>query len=234
MFVKLTPEGGRIAQVAKALYEAGADAVGGTSNRLAIPPINLKDPKKAVYHLQDEISMSCYCGPWLKPLALRDTYEIRKANGPVPRIMMAGGVRNYIDAAEMIMCGADLIGICSETLYSGFGFIGGLIRDLKNYMKENGYNSVREMRDLIVSEVRSAPELTLYDGHAELINPDLAPCKAACPNSVPPSLCPHGIRKKISRSLRFDHEQEPLAIRLRYRVHKECEAACTERKPAKR
>jgi NADPH-dependent glutamate synthase beta subunit-like oxidoreductase/dihydroorotate dehydrogenase len=231
LFVKLTPEGGRIAQVAKALYEAGADAVGGTSNRLAIPPINLKDPKKAVYHLQDEISMSCYCGPWLKPLALRDTYEIRKANGPVPRIMMAGGVRNYIDAAEMIMCGADLIGICSETLYSGFGFIGGLIRDLKNYMKENGYNSVREMRDLIVSEVRSAPELTLYDGHAELINPDLAaPCKAACPNSVPAQAY---VRMVSERRFREAYDlimsKSPLQSVCGIVCNKECEAACTRK-----
>ncbi|WP_313562570.1 tRNA-dihydrouridine synthase, partial [Ruminiclostridium cellobioparum] len=51
VFVKLTPEGGRIAQIARAAYEAGADAVGGTSNRLGIPPINLKDPKKSAYHL---------------------------------------------------------------------------------------------------------------------------------------------------------------------------------------
>ena len=34
LFVKLTPEGGKISKVAKALYAAGADAVGGTANRL--------------------------------------------------------------------------------------------------------------------------------------------------------------------------------------------------------
>ena len=41
VFVKLTPEGGKIAPIAKVLHEAGADAVGGTSNRMAMPPINL-------------------------------------------------------------------------------------------------------------------------------------------------------------------------------------------------
>lgn len=186
LFVKLTPEGGKIAQVAAALYAAGADAVGSTANRLGIPPINLDNPGKAVYHLQDEISMSCHSGAWLKPLALRDTYEIRKLNGPNYRIMAAGGVRNYRDAAEMIMCGADLIGICAETLISGYGFIEELILDLKYYMYEHRFKTTGEMRDTVVSLVKSAPDLTLYEGYAKIKDNNLAaPCKAACPHHVP-------------------------------------------------
>jgi NADPH-dependent glutamate synthase beta subunit-like oxidoreductase len=186
LFVKLTPEGGKIAQVAKALYAAGADAVGGTANRLGIPPINLDDPGAASYHLQKEISMSCHSGGWLKPLALRDTYEIRKVNGSEPKIMATGGVRNYRDAVEMFMCGADLIGICAETLISGYGFIEGLISDLQDYMDSHAYKSTRDMRDIVVPLVKSAPDLTLWEGHARLIEPNLAaPCKAACPHHVP-------------------------------------------------
>ena len=186
LFVKLTPEGGKIAQVAKALYNAGADAVGGTSNRLGIPVIDLKNPHKAVYHLQEEISMSCYSGEWLKPLAQRDAFEIRKVNGPDVKIMQAGGIRNYKDAAEMVMCGADLLGICAETLISGYAFINEVISDLKNYMDEYGYTSLREMRDIIVPEVKSALDLTLYNGYADIKEERLAaPCKAACPHNVP-------------------------------------------------
>lgn len=186
LFVKLTPEGGHIAQVAKTLYAAGADAVGGTGNRLGIPPIDLENPKKAVYHLQDEISMSCHSGAWLKPLAQRDTYEIRKINGPEHKIMATGGIRNHKDAIEMIMCGADLLGICSETLISGFDFIGDVIHDMKSWMDEHGYKNVTEMRDLIVPEVKTAPELTLYKGFAKIKEPKLSgPCKVACPMHVP-------------------------------------------------
>lgn len=186
LFVKLTPEGGKIAQVAKSLYAAGADAVGGTSNRLGIPPINFDDPKKAVYHLQEEISMSCHSGAWLKPLALRDTYEIRKVNGPDPKIMMAGGVQNAKDAIGLMMCGADLIGICAETLISGFDIVNQMVSDMKDFMDEHGYKNTREMRDLVVPEVKSAPDLTLYEGYSKIKQPKLAaPCKAACPHNVP-------------------------------------------------
>jgi len=186
VFVKLTPEGGNIAKISKELYEAGADVVGGTANRMGIPVINLENPTKSIYHLSEEISMSCHAGPWLKPLAQRDAYEMRKVNGPGPVITAAGGVRDYVDAIELIMCGADLIGICAETLMSGYDFIRGLIADLKNWMDARGYASPREFRDLIVPEVRTAAEVTLYGGYAKIKNPELAaPCKSACPLHIP-------------------------------------------------
>ncbi|HHW47998.1 MAG TPA: FAD-dependent oxidoreductase, partial [Clostridiaceae bacterium] len=229
LFVKLTPEGGKIAQVAKALYAAGADAVGGTANRLGIPPINLDNPGSAAYHLQDEISMSCHSGAWLKPLALRDTYEIRKVNGPEPRIMAAGGVRNYRDAAEMIMCGADLIGICAETLISGYGFIGELISDLKKYMDEHGYKDVREMRDIVVPLVKSAPELTLYEGNAKITKPYLAaPCKAACPHNVPAQAYVRKVAKgDFKRAYELIMSKNPLQSVCAWVCSHPCESECT-------
>ncbi|NSW89068.1 MAG: FAD-dependent oxidoreductase [Firmicutes bacterium] len=229
LFVKLTPEGGKIAQVAKALYAAGADAVGGTANRLGIPPIDLDNPGKAVYHLQDEISMSCHAGAWVKPLALRDTYEIRKVNGPGPKIMAAGGVRNYRDAVEMIMCGADLIGICAETLISGFGFIEDLILDLKNYMEEHGYKSTREMRDMVVPLVKSAPELTLYEGYAKITEPNLAaPCKAACPHRVPAQAYVQKVAKgDFKRAYELIMSKNPLQSVCAWVCNHPCEEECT-------
>lgn len=229
LFVKLTPEGGKIAQVAKALYAAGADAVGGTSNRLGIPPINLDAPKSAVYHLQDEISMSCHSGAWLKPLALRDTYEIRKVNGPDPKIMMAGGVRNAKDAIEMFMCGADLIGICAETLISGYDIVRPIISDIKDYMEGHGYKTTREMRDIIVPEVKSAPDLTLYDGYSKIKQPNLAaPCKAACPHNVPAQAYIQKVAKGDFRAA-YDliMSKNPLQSACAWVCSHPCEEECT-------
>jgi NADPH-dependent glutamate synthase beta subunit-like oxidoreductase/dihydroorotate dehydrogenase len=229
LFVKLTPEGGKIAQVAKTLYAAGADAVGGAANRLGIPPIDLDDPGRAVYHLQKEISMSCHSGAWLKPLALRDTYEIRKVNGPEPKIMATGGIRNYRDAAEMFMCGADLIGISSETLISGYGFINGLISDLQNYMDEHGYKSTREMRDIIVPLVKTAQELTLFEGYAKITAPNLAaPCKAACPHNVPAQAYVQKVAKGDFRAA-YDliMSKSPLQSVCGWVCNHPCETECT-------
>ena len=186
LFVKLTPEGGKIAQVAKSLYEAGADAVGGTGNRMGIPPIDLDNPEKAFYHLQDEVSMSCYCSSWLKPLAQRDTYEIRKVCGKEPPIMAAGGIRDWRDAVEMVMCGGNLIGVCAETLISGYDICRPMIAAMHEFMESHGYKSLEDFRSILVDQVKTANEVTLYAGYAKIKDPNLsAPCKSACPHHVP-------------------------------------------------
>lgn len=186
LFVKLTPEGGEIATVARAVWQAGADAVGGTGNRLGMPPIDLEAPEKAVYHLQKEISMSCYCGGWLKPLAQRDTYEMRNLCGPEMPIMATGGIRNAGDALEMAMCGADLMGICTETLMRGYDFIGAEIERTRDWLHAHGHKELRELRDMLVPAVKTAPELTLYRGWAQVKEKQLtAPCTAVCPKKIP-------------------------------------------------
>lgn len=186
LFVKLTPEGGQIAQVAKALYEAGADAVGGTGNRLGMPPIDIDDPGKAFYHLQKEISMGCHCGKWLKPLAQRDTYEIRKVCGNDAPIMAAGGITDWRDAVEMILCGGNLLGVCAETLISGYDIVRPMIAGLDKYMQEHGYTDLSQMQGLVVPQVRTANDVTIFAGHAQVKEPNLsAPCKSACPHHVP-------------------------------------------------
>ena len=186
LFVKLTPEGGKIAQVAKSLYEAGADAVGGTGNRMGIPPINLDNPERAFYHLQDEVSMSCYCSSWLKPLAQRDTYEIRKVCGKEPPIMAAGGIRDWKDAVEMVMCGGNLVGVCAETLISGYDIVRPMISGMHDYMEKHGYKTLDDFRSILVDEVKTATDVTLYDGYARIKEPNLsAPCKSSCPHHVP-------------------------------------------------
>ncbi|MCK5346851.1 MAG: hypothetical protein KAR20_25760, partial [Candidatus Heimdallarchaeota archaeon] len=97
VFVKLTPEGGKIANVTKACFDVGAHAVGGTGNRMAIPPFDIYNPTASPYHLQKELSLSCFAGEFIKPLALRDVYEMRKMVGPKPIITGAGGLRDYRD-----------------------------------------------------------------------------------------------------------------------------------------
>jgi dihydroorotate dehydrogenase/ferredoxin len=230
LFVKLTPEGGEIAEVAKAVFYAGADVVGGTGNRLGVPPIDLENPGKAIYRLQEEISMSCFSGSWLKPLAQRDTYEIRKVCGKDVAISAAGGIRTAQDAIEMSMCGADLMGICTETLMNGYDFIGDVISDTRRWLSEHGHEGLRDVRDIIVPQFRSAPELTIYTGYARVKDPQLSsPCRAACPAGVPIQT----LMKKISEGKNEEAFEELLNVGLQqelcgYLCDAPCEKACVK------
>lgn len=185
LFIKLTPEGGHVAQVAKAALEAGADGVSGTANRLGIPNIDIENPLKSVYNLQDEPSMSCYCGPWLKPLGLRDTYEMRKLAGPEGTLFHNGGVVHAEDAIQAAFCGADLVGVCAGILVHGFELLTPLMKNLKDYMHRHDHKTFRDMRDVLVPAIKTARDITIYEGNAK-VEPDLgAPCVVACPNNVP-------------------------------------------------
>lgn len=229
LFVKLTPEGGQIASVAQSAFAAGADGVGGTANRLGIPPINLDHPKRSQYFLQKEIGMACMNGPWLKPLGLRDVYEMRKLNGPDKIITGVGGVTTWQDAVEMAMVGADLVGMCTATIVHGFGYFPEFFKGVKQYLKGKDCNSLREVRDILVPAITSSPNLTLYDGHARLRNVrPLAPCVMACPNSVPAQ----GYVRAVAES-RFEEayqlimEKSPLQSICGKVCDHACETACT-------
>ena len=228
LFVKLTPEGGQIAKVAKALYEAGADAVGGTGNRLGMPPIDIDDPGKAFYHLQKEISMGCHCGKWLKPLAQRDTYEIRKVCGMDAPIMAAGGITNWRDAVEMILCGGTLLGVCAETLISGYDICRPMIEGLDKYMQEHGYSDLSEMRGLVVPEVRTANDVTIFAGYARVKEPNLsAPCKSACPHHVPTQAYIQKIAKgEYKEAFDLITAKNPLQNICSFVCNHPCEDAC--------
>ncbi len=168
VFVKITPEGGRIAAVAKACFEQGADCVCSVANRLAIADFDVEQPDQGPYRLQDEPTLACFSGPWIKPLALRDVYEIRRAAGPGPAVEGTGGVAAWRDAVQMILCGADLVGVCTETMLRGFEFLPRWLKALGEYLDRHGHATVRAARDRAVPRITSADKLTLHGGYAEV------------------------------------------------------------------
>lgn len=168
LIAKITPEGGRIAEVSKVAFEAGAAAVCSVANRLGIPPIDIWNYKKPIYNLQSANTMACLSGPWIKPLALRDVFEIRQLVGSEPHIIGTGGVSCMADAVQMMMCGADSIGVCTETMIHGFAFLKKWMESLRDYMAKMGFRTLRDMRDLLLSEIKPANELTIWAGYAQV------------------------------------------------------------------
>jgi dihydroorotate dehydrogenase/Pyruvate/2-oxoacid:ferredoxin oxidoreductase delta subunit len=175
LIAKITPEGGRIAEVSKVAYEAGAAAVCSVANRLGIPPIDIWNYRKPIYNLQGQNTLGCLSGPWIKPLALRDVYEIRRLVGTEPVVIGTGGVAAWEDAVGMMMCGADSVGVCTQTMLFGFRFLEKWMKSLKGYMREMGFQHAPDLRDLLLQEIKSASELTFWSGYAEV---DPAKCSS--------------------------------------------------------
>ncbi len=229
VFIKTTSEGGNVGRILKACFDVGADGGGTNANLLGIPPIDIRDPDLSPYHLQDEPSVSCLCGPWLRPWALRCVYETRKLAGPGPVITATGGISTYEDVVRFAMAGADLFGMSTATLVKGYEFLPDLIKDLKAYLEEMGYSGLSDVRDRLVDRIAPASELTIHPGHMRIKEPNLAaPCKFECPNQVPAQ---GYVRKVAERDFRaaFDliTSRDPLQSVCGYICDHPCEAACT-------
>ncbi len=166
VFAKITPEGGNIGEVAKSVIDNGASGISSVGNHTGMPPFDIYNIDKCTYSLQHGFSLGCMSGPWLKPLAQKDVFQIRKAVGPEPVVVGLGGVQNYKDSIEMVMAGADLIGICTETMISGFGIIRKIIKDAEKYMKEMGFSCFSEIRDKMVPHLQTAKDLECLPGYA--------------------------------------------------------------------
>ena len=229
VFVKVCPEGNMAPEVAKAAFEAGADAFGSNANRLAVGTVDIYNPGQTTIHLQKQPTLACHSGPWCKPLALRDVHEIRHMVGPGPVLQAFGGIATWRDVVEFSMAGADLFGICTATLVHGFDIARPIMEGVKDFLAETGRSHVRECRDALSKSVATSKTLTVFKGHMHIKDPNLAaPCKAACPNDVPAQAYVRMVAKgNFQEAYRQIASRNPLQSVCAYICNHPCETECT-------
>jgi NADPH-dependent glutamate synthase beta subunit-like oxidoreductase/dihydroorotate dehydrogenase/ferredoxin len=229
VFVKVSPEGNMAPIVAAAAFNAGADGFGSNANRLAIGSIDVYNPGQTVIHLQEQPTLACFSGPWVKPLGLRDVYEIRHAVGPDKAIVGFGGMATWRDVVEYSLAGADLFGICTATLVHGFDIAKDILRGVKQYLADTGRKELREGRDLLTKGIATSKDLKVFKGHMRIRDPNLAaPCKAACPNQVPAQAYIRLVaQRQFEEAFRQITSRNPLQSVCGYICPHPCENECT-------
>lgn len=140
LIVKLSPNAEDIVGMAKVCEEEGADGIS-LVNTFKAMAIDINKKKTVFENVYAGLS-----GPAIKPIALRMVHEVCKAvNIPV---MGMGGITTWQDAIEFIMAGATCIQVGTANFINpriGLDIIEGI----KNYMKEEGINSLDEIRGII-------------------------------------------------------------------------------------
>ena len=127
IIVKLSPNVTDIVKMAKAVENAGADAIS-LINTLVCMRIDLKTGKPIIANIKGG-----YSGPGIFPVALRMIYEVRSATS-LPIIGM-GGVSNAYDVLEMMYAGASLVMVGAQNLIDPYA-CKKIIEDLPRVMKE--------------------------------------------------------------------------------------------------
>ncbi len=139
VIVKLSANVADIRAVARAVVDAGADAIAAINT---LGPGMLIDIRARAPVLANRVGG--ISGPAIRPVAVRCVYELSEAV-PVPIIGM-GGVTTGEDAVEMIMAGATAVGVGSVFHYRGLEALREIAAELAAFMAEQGYERVAAMR----------------------------------------------------------------------------------------
>lgn len=136
IFVKLTPNVTDITEIARAVESQGADGISMINTLLGMKiDVHKKQPVLAK-------TMGGLSGPCIMPIAVRMVYQVRQAV-KIP-IIGGGGITSGLDAAEFIMAGARAVSVGTAALINPTAPIE-ILKELKVFMEEEGYNSVEEI-----------------------------------------------------------------------------------------
>lgn len=127
VYVKLSPNVTNIGEIAKAVEEAGADAIS-MINTLVGMRIDLKTGKPILANTYGGFS-----GPAIKPVALKMVHEVYK-HVSIPIIGM-GGIMNARDVIEMMYAGATAVQVGTANLIDPYASKK-IIEELPTVMKE--------------------------------------------------------------------------------------------------
>jgi dihydroorotate dehydrogenase (fumarate) len=133
--MKLSPYLSSMANMAKRLDEAGADALV-LFNRFYQPDINLDELKA-----ESTIFLST-SNDLLLPLRW-----IAILFGKIKASLAATtGIHTAFDAIKMVMAGADITMLCAALLKNGIGRLNEIKKEMAVWMDKSGYDSIEQMK----------------------------------------------------------------------------------------
>lgn len=136
LIVKLTPNVTNIAEIAKAVEDAGADGVS-LINTLLGMKIDINKRKPVLANNTGGLS-----GPAIKPVAVRMVYQVAQAvNIPV---LGMGGIVCGEDAIEFMLAGATAISIGAGNFIKPTTSIE-TIEEIEEYMRKNSIENINEI-----------------------------------------------------------------------------------------
>lgn len=141
LIVKLTPNVTKIAEIALAAVDGGADAVSAINTCLGMA-IDWRNRKARLANTVGGLS-----GPAIKPIALRCVYQINQAfrmhNISKP-IIGIGGIASVDDVLEFLVAGATAVQIGTANFYNPTVVVQ-ILDELPRLLQENGIADVNEL-----------------------------------------------------------------------------------------
>ncbi|MDR1138066.1 MAG: dihydroorotate dehydrogenase [Synergistaceae bacterium] len=136
LMVKLSPNVSDIAAIARAVLDAGADAIS-LINTITGMAIDAKTRRPVLANVTGGLS-----GPAIKPVALRMVWQAAGAVS-IPVVGM-GGIMTGKDAAEFLIAGANAVMIGTANIVDPFAGPR-VLRELEDFMDENSVSDINSL-----------------------------------------------------------------------------------------
>ncbi len=156
VFVKLSPNVTNIAEIAKAVEQAGANGISAINTVQSLMGVDL-DTFEPMPNVNGKATFGGYSGISVRPIGLRCVAQIRQ-NSNLP-ILGIGGIANWHDAAEYMTVGADVVQVCTEVMVNGYAVVGAMKQGLLNYLESKGFNSPADLKNRAITNLSTHEKL---------------------------------------------------------------------------
>jgi dihydropyrimidine dehydrogenase (NAD+) subunit PreA len=199
VIAKLTPNISDIVEPALAAQSGGANAVSLINTIQSLMGVDL-ERLVPLPRVGSASSHGGYCGPAVKPIALRMVAQL--AREPEFRLPISGigGIATWSDAAEFLALGSTCVQVCTAVMHYGFRIVEDMVDGLTNYLRRKGFAQVTDLVGAAVPAFKEWGDLDL--NHHVVAKIDEAKCIGcqlcivACQDAAhqcihPPGVLPH-------------------------------------------
>jgi len=160
VIAKLTPNVTDILDPARAAQRGGAHAVSLINTVQSIIGVDL-DRLTPLPRVGAASTHGGYCGPAVKPIALRMVAQLARDRTFTLPVSGIGGISNWSDAAEFLALGAGTVQVCTAVMHHGFRIVEDMIEGLSDYLDAKGMARVDDLVGAAVPGFREWGELDL-------------------------------------------------------------------------
>ena len=172
VITKLTPNVHSVVPTGKAVVEAGTNALSLINNIQSVTGIDL-DTFVPNPYVAGKSVFGGYCGPAVKPIALKFLATIAK-NDVTKKVPVSGigGISTWKDAAEFMLLGSTSVQVCTAAMKHGFRIIEDLCEGLNNWMDEKGFATIYDFIGKSVPTLTHWEDLDINYHHIAKIDQD--------------------------------------------------------------
>jgi len=161
LLVKLSPNVTDITLIARAVEDAGADAISAINTLLGMA-IDAKTRRPVLANVTGGLS-----GPAIKPVALRMVWEISKSVS-IPIVGM-GGIMNATDAVEFLIAGASAVAVGTATFVNPNASME-IVKGIWEYLKKSDMESIKELVGSLKIDTNQPKKVDITDNLTTILS----------------------------------------------------------------